>query len=79
MIVSAAVTLNETQLRIWLFAEAFTLRAPAPPLRTPESVTDDEVTRLVAAVSGNAQRGAGKTASGPATKADNSNFRIEKL
>ena len=42
-------------------------------------VTPVEEVKLVADTSGNAQRGAGKVASGPATKAVKSNFLREKL
>ena len=42
-------------------------------------VTPAEAVKLVDAVSGNAQRGAGNVASGPATRADKSNYRKEKL
>ena len=53
---------------------------PVTPFVTPEKVIAvDEVVRFVASVLGNAQSGAGKIASGPATRADNSNFFREKL
>ena len=42
-------------------------------------VTPADVVRLVDVTSGNAQRGAGNVASGPATRAVKSNFRREKL
>jgi hypothetical protein len=42
-------------------------------------VTPEDVVKLADVTSGNAQRGAGRTASGPATRAVKSNFRIEKL
>jgi len=42
-------------------------------------VTPEEVVRLADVMSGNAQRGAGNVASGPATRAVKSNFRREKL
>jgi hypothetical protein len=50
------------------------------PSSTPEYVIKvDEVVRFAGNVLGNAQSGAGRIASGPATRADNSNFFIEKL
>ena len=79
MIVSAALMLNACHVRIDL-SGAVILSEPAPPSVTPEYVIEvDEVVRFVASVIGNAQSGAGRIASGPATRADNSNFFREKL
>ena len=63
-----------------IFSEIGASCVPVPPSVTPEYVIEvDEVVRFVASVVGNAQSGAGKIASGPATRADNSNFFREKL
>ena len=80
MIVSAALILNACHVRIDLSGAVIFSAPAATPSSTPEYVIEvDEVVRFVAAVLGNAQSGAGKIASGPATRADNSNFFREKL
>ena len=77
---SAALMPKFCHVRIDLSGAVIFSAPGATPSSTPENVIEvDEVVRFVAAVLGNAQSGAGKIASGPATRADNSNFFREKL
>ena len=77
---SAALMLNACHVRMDLSGAVIFSAPAATPSSTPEYVIEvDEVVRFAASVLGNAQSGAGKIASGPATRADNSNFFREKL